>query len=208
MRRDFVTLGKRWLKLVPWTLEWLLEMHALDHFNRQQRLCCHAPVALAVEVLAIKREEQRGHKDLHLACCKPEGTPEQADAFRHTPKRSAGQQSHRTGGAWPSGEAEELLRLRSIVEWQVGSPTVFPAFGAEALRVQVGGKWLTKCLEAWAAAGGKASENAADFLPWKMSEAVKAVMCVLLYGEPEVHDTTRPFPGPLAHASLCPVPTS
>ena len=35
-------------------------------------------------------------------------------------------------------------------------------------------QWLTAYLEACAAAGGKAPENAADFLPWNMSEEVKA----------------------------------
>ncbi len=51
-------------------------------------------------------------------------------------------------------------------------------------------KWLTRYLVACAAAGGKAPEHVADFLPWNMSEEVKAVMRAPFCSEPEVHDTS------------------
>ena len=51
-------------------------------------------------------------------------------------------------------------------------------------------QWLTQYLEACAAAGGKAPGNVADFLPWNMSEEVKAVMCAPFCSQSEVHDTS------------------
>ena len=51
-------------------------------------------------------------------------------------------------------------------------------------------QWLTRYLDACAAAGGKAPENVADFLPWNMSEQVLAVMRAPFDGESANHDTS------------------
>jgi hypothetical protein len=51
-------------------------------------------------------------------------------------------------------------------------------------------QWLTRYLEACVAAGGKAPGNVADFLPWNMSEEVKAAMRAPFCSDPEVHDTS------------------
>jgi hypothetical protein len=41
-----------------------------------------------------------------------------------------------------------------------------------------------------AAAGGKAPPNAADFLPWNMSEEFKEAMSAPFLGIPDVHDSS------------------
>ncbi len=51
-------------------------------------------------------------------------------------------------------------------------------------------QWLTRYLEACAAAGGKVPENVADFLPWNRSEEVKTAMRAPFCSKPEVYDTS------------------
>ena len=51
-------------------------------------------------------------------------------------------------------------------------------------------QWLTAYLEACAAAGGKAPENAAALLPWNMLKKVKVAMSFSFRSAPEVHDSS------------------
>ena len=202
VRRDFVTVGKSWPKLVPWALEWLLEMRALYHLNRQRLLCRHDPAAFAVEdcklrdaieALAIKRDEQLGRKDLHPACRKtleslkehwngltlfvthPDVPMDNNRTERTERGPVVGRKNYYGSGALWSGKLAAML---------------FSIFSTLKLHGINPRQWLTRYLEACATAGGKAPENVADFLPWNMSEEVKAVMRAPLYGEPEVHDTS------------------
>jgi len=50
--------------------------------------------------------------------------------------------------------------------------------------------WLTGDLEACAAAGGKAPENAADFLPWNLSEEAKQALRTPFSRAPQGHDSS------------------
>jgi transposase len=51
-------------------------------------------------------------------------------------------------------------------------------------------QWLSRYLEACAAAGGKVPAHAEDFLPWNMSEEVKTLMRAPFARVPGVHDSS------------------
>jgi transposase len=202
VRRDFVNVGKRWPKLIPWALEWLLDIRELYHLNRPRLLCRHDPAVFAVEnrklrdavaTMAAKRDEQLGRKELHPACRKtleslsehwkgltlfverPDVPMDNNRTERTQRGPVVGRKNYYGSGALWSGKlAAMLFSVLSTLKLHGVNPR----------------QWLTAYLEACAAAGGKVPENAADFLPWNMSEEVKAAMRAPFCGEPEVSDTS------------------
>lgn len=201
VRRDFVNVGKRWPKLIPWALEWLLEIRELYHLNRQRLLCRHDPVLFAahdrklrdaVDAMTAKRDEQLSRKDLHPACRKtleslsehwqgltlfvehPDVPMDNNRTERTQRGPVVGRKNYYGSGALWSGKLAAML---------------FSLFATLKLHGINPRQWLTRYLEACAAAGGKTPENVADFLPWNMSEEVVAVMRAPFCSE-EVHDTS------------------
>jgi transposase len=202
VRRDFVGVRKSWPKLIPWALEWLLEIRDLYHLNRQRLLCRHDPAAFAVhdcklrtaiEMMAAKRDEQLGRKDLHPACRKtlkslsehwkgltlfvehPEVPMDNNRTERTQRGPVVGRKNYYGSGALWSGNLAAML---------------FSVFATLKLHGINPRQWLTRYLQACAAAGGKVPAHAEDFLPWNMSEEVKAVMRAPFTSVPGVHDSS------------------
>jgi transposase len=202
VRRDFVGVGKSWPKLAAWTLEWLLAIRELYHLNRQRLLCRQDPVAFAVhdrrlreavDAMAAKRDEQLGQKDLHPACRKTlESLREHWKGLtlfvEHRDVPMDNNRTERTergpvvgrknyygsGSLWSGKLAAMLFSLFSTLKLYGINPR----------------QWLTAYLEACAGAGGKTPQNASNFLPWNMSEEVKATMRAPFRSRPEVNDSS------------------
>jgi len=202
VRRDFVNVGKRWPKLVPWALEWLLDIRELYHLNRQRLLCRDDPAAFAVEdrklrdavdAMSVKRDEELSRKDLHPACRKtleslsehwngltllvehPDVPMDNNRTERTQRGPVVGRKNYYGSGALWSGKLAAML---------------FSVFSTLKLHGINPRQWLTRYLEACVAAGGQIPKNVADFLPWNMSEEVKTAMSAPFCNEPEVHDTS------------------
>ena len=202
VRRDFVRVGKSWPKLIPWALEWLLDIRELYHLNRQRLLYRHDPAAFsaqdrklrdAVDAMSAKRDEQLSHKNLHPACRKtleslsehwngltlfvehPDVPMDNNRTERTQRGPVVGRKNYYGSGALWSGKLAAML---------------FSVFATLKLHGINPRQWLFRYLEACAAAGGKVPENVADFLPWNMSEEVKTAMRAPFYSKPEVYDTS------------------
>jgi transposase len=202
VRRDFVGVGKSWPKLAAWAVEWLLEIRELYHLNRQRLLCRQDPAAFAahdrqlreaIAAMAAKRDEQLNRKDLHPACRKtleslsehwkgltlfvehPDVPMDNNRTERTQRGPVVGRKNYYGSAALWSGKLAAML---------------FSLFATLKLHGINPRQWLTAYLEACAAAGGKAPENASDFLPWNMSEEVKAQMRAPFLSAPDAHDSS------------------
>jgi transposase len=202
VRRDFIRVGKNWPKLAAWALEWLLEIRELYHLNRQRLLARHDPAAFAaldrrlreaVDAMAAKRDEQLGRKDLHPACRKALNSlsehwkgltlfvehPDVPMDNNRTERTQRGpvvgrNNYHGSGALWSGELAAMLFSLFSTLKLYGINPR----------------QWLTAYLEACATAGGKAPENAAAFLPWNMTEEVKATMRAPFRSRPDANNSS------------------
>jgi transposase len=202
VRRDFVGVGKSWPKLAAWTMQWLLEIRALYHLNRQRLLCRHDPAAFAardrslreaVEAMAAARDEQLGRKDLHPACRKTlESLSEHWKGLtlfvEHPDVPMDNNRTERTQRG-PVVGRKNYYGSASLWSGKLAA-MLFSLFATLKLHGINPRQWLTAYLEACAAAGGKAPENALHFLPWNMSEEVKAAMRGPFPGAVEVHDSS------------------
>jgi transposase len=202
VRRDFVGVGKSWPKLAAWALEWLLEIRQLYHLNRQRLLYRHDPVAFAahdrnlreaVAAMAAARDAQLGHKDLHPACRKtleslsehwkgltlfvehPDVPMDNNRTERTQRGPVVGRKNYYGSAALWSGKLAAIL---------------FSLFATLKLHGINPRQWLTAYLEACAAAGGKAPQNAVDFLPWNMSANAKELMHAPFLTTPEANDSS------------------
>jgi transposase len=202
VRRDFLRVGKNWPKLAAWALEWLLDIRALYHLNRQRLQCRQDPAGFAaqdrklrdaVAAMATNRDEQLGRKDLPPACRKTlkslsEHWPGLTLFVEHPDVPMDNNRTERTqrgpvvgrknyygsGSSWSGKLAAMLFSLFATLNLYGINPR----------------QWLTAYLEACVASGGKAPQNAADFLPWNMSEEFKAAMSAPFLGIPNVHDSS------------------
>jgi transposase len=147
----------------------------------------------AVDAMSAKRDEQLSRKDLHPACRKtlkslsehwkgltlfvehPDVPMDNNRTERTQRGPVVGRKNYYGSGALWSGKLAAML---------------FSVFATLKLHGINPRQWLTRYLEACAAAGGKVPENVADFLPWNMSEEVKTAMCAPFCSEHEVHDTS------------------
>jgi transposase len=202
VRRDFVGVGKSWPKLAAWTLEWLLAIRELYHLNRQRILCRQDPAAFAshdrrlreaVDAMAAVRGEQLHCENLHPACRKtleslsehwkglmlfvehPDVPMDNNRTERTQRGPVVGRKNYYGSGALWSGKLAAML---------------FSLFATLKLHGINPRQWLTAYLEACAAAGGKAPENAVDFLPWNMPEELKAALRSPFSALGKVHDTS------------------
>jgi transposase len=202
VRRDFLHVRKSWPKLTAWALEWLLDIRELYHLNRQRLLCRHDPAAFAVhdrklrdaiETMAAKRDEQLGRKDLHPACRKtleslsehwkgltlfvehPDVPMDNNRTERTQRGPVVGRKNYYGSGALWSGKLAAML---------------FSVFATLKLHGINPRQWLSRYLEACAAAGGKVPAHAEHFLPWNMSEEVKTLMRAPFASVPGVHDSS------------------
>jgi transposase len=188
VRRDFITVGKSWPNLAEWALEWLLRIRELYHLNRERLKVRHDPVAFAerdrplrevIAAMAACRDEQLAHKDLHPACRKTLESlaehwagltvfvdhPEVPMDNNQTESEQRGPVTGRknyygSGAAWSGKLAAILFSLFATLKLYNLNPRA----------------WLTAYLEACQAAGSKAPDQLAEFLPWNMSEERKQAM--------------------------------
>jgi len=202
VRRDFLQVGKSWPELAAWALSWLLDIRQLYHLNRQRLQCRHDPAAFAthdqtlraaIEAMAARRDAQLHDPHLHPACRKTlESLSEHWQGLtrfvehpdvpmdnNHTERTERGpvvgrKNYYGSGALWSGKLAAMLFSLFATLKLHGINPR----------------RWLTAYLEACAAAGGKAPENAADFLPWNMSEEVQARMRAPFLSPPETPDTS------------------
>ena len=202
VRRDSLRVGKNWPQLADWTLGWLLEIRALYHLNRQRLLCRQDPVAFAahdqklqaaIEAMAAQRDGQLQDPHLHPACRKTleslsqhwQGLtpfvehPHVPMDNNHTERTQRGpvvgrKNYYGSGALWSGKLAAMLFSLLATLKLHGLNPR----------------QWLTAYLEACAAAGGKAPENVADFLPRNMPEQIQARMRTPFASPPEAHDTS------------------
>ena len=188
VRRDFIGVGKNWPKLHDWALEWLLCIRQLYHLNRQRLSQRQNPAPFAehdrrlreaVQAMAARREEQLAQKNLHPACRKtleslaehwqgltlfvehPEVPMDNNGTERIQRGPVVGRKNYYGSGALWSGKLAAML---------------FSLFATLKLHDLNPRLWLTGYLEACAAVGGKAPENATDFLPWNMTEEEKQAL--------------------------------
>jgi transposase len=202
VRRDFIGVAKNWPKLAGWSLEWLLEIRELYHLNRQRMLFRQAPTAFAahdrrlrdaVAAVAAKRDEQLGPRNLHPACRKtleslnehwkgltlfvahPDVPMDNNRTERTQRGPVVGRKNYYGSGALWSGKLAAML---------------FSLFATLRLHEINPRQWLTAYLEACAAAGGKAPQNAADFLPWNLPAEAKEAMHAPLLATPEVNNSS------------------
>jgi transposase len=188
VRRDFIGVAKQWPKLHDWALEWLLSIRQLYHLNRQRLPHRQDPATFvqhdrrlraAVEAMAASRHEQLAQKHLHPACRKtlesltehwqgltlfvehPEVPMDNNGTERIQRGPVVGRKNYYGSGALWSGKLAAML---------------FSLFATLKLHGLNPRQWLVGYLDACAAAGGKAPENPADFLPWNMSEEAKQAM--------------------------------
>lgn len=202
VRRDFLGVGKTWPKLATWALEWLLEIRELYHLNRQRLLSRQDPAAFAahdrrlreaVDAMAAKRDEQLGPKNLHPACRKtleslsehwqgltlfvehPDVPMDNNRTERTQRGPVVGRKNYYGSGALWSGKLAAML---------------FSLFATLKLHGINPRQWLTAYLEACAAAGNKAPQSAADFLPWNLPEEVKEAMRAPFLAPPEVNNSS------------------
>ena len=202
VRRDFVGLGKSWPQLAGWALEWLLEIRALYHLNRQ-RLRSRPDAAAfaehdralrdAVAAMAAKREEQLGRKDLHPACRKTlESLSEHWEGLTlFVDHPDVPMDNNRTERTQRGPVVGRKNYYGSVALWSGKLAAIlFSLFATLKLYGINPRHWLTAYLEACAAAGGKPPENAADFLPWNMSEEIKAAMRAPFLGAVPVNDSS------------------
>jgi transposase len=202
VRRDFVAVGKSWPKLASWALEGLLDIRELYHLQRQRLLCRHDPAAFAlqdrklrdaVDAMSVKRDQELSRQNLHPACRKtllslnehwkgltlfvehPDVPMDNNRTERTQRGPVVGRKNYYGSGALWSGKLAAML---------------FSLFATLKLYEINPRQWLARYLEACAAAGGKVPKNAVDYLPWNMSEEVKAVMRAPFFGAPDVHDSS------------------
>jgi transposase len=183
-------------------MQWLLEIRALYHLNRQRLLCRHDPVAFAahdrnlreaVDAMAAARDAQLSRKDLHPACRKTlESLSEHWKGLTlfvaHPDVPMDNNRTERTQRG-PVVGRKNYYGSASLWSGKLAA-MLFSLFATLKLHGINLRQWLTAYLEACAAAGGKAPENAVHFLPWNMSEEVKAAMRGPFPGAVEVYDSS------------------
>jgi transposase len=202
VRRDFVGVGKSWSKLTPWALEWLLEIRALYFLNRQRLFCRHDPAAFAIydrklrdaiDAMSVKRDDELGRKDLHPACRKTlESLSEHWKGLtlfvEHADVPMDNNRTERTQRG-PVVGRKNYYGSAALWSGKLAA-MLFSVFSTLKLHGINPRQWLTRYLDACAAAGGKVPKNVVDFLPWNMSEEVRTAMRAPFYGEPAGHDTS------------------
>jgi hypothetical protein len=149
---------------------------------------CRQPYAVAA-----KRDEQRGPRNLHPACRKtleslnehwkgltlfvahPDVPMDNNRTERTQRGPVVGRKNYYGSGARWSGKLAAML---------------FSLFATLRLHGINPRQWLTAYLEACAAAGGKAPQNAADFLPWNLPAEAKEAMHAPFLATPEVNNSS------------------
>ena len=181
VRRDFVGVGKSWSELTPWALTWLRRIRHLYQVNRERlqfpldTAKFHEQDALlrqAVEAMRVQAVEELSDAKLRQPCRKVleslqehwSGLTRFVDAPHIPLDNNASERAGRgpavarknfygSGSLWSGRLAAAMFSLlATLARWEL-NPRL----------------WLTWYLGSCAAAGGKAPEDVAPFLPWNLS---------------------------------------
>jgi transposase len=182
VRRDFVRVGKGWPELKSWALEWLRRIRDLYHWNRQRLAKPADPAAQAGLQQAVAAMRQQLDTEL-------------ADPALRTPAQKAltSLQEHWSGLTHfvddpriPMDNNLSERRLRgpalgrknyygSGALWSGRLAATLFSIVATLKLWQINPRlWLTWYLQSCAAAGGQAPQNIEPFLPWNLSQEMRA----------------------------------
>ncbi len=183
VRRDFLAVAKDWNGAhEAWGLEWVEKIAELYRLNKQRLAVLDKPDAFdaaqtklrdAVEKMAAERDAQLADPSLHSVCRKvleslknhwsglvlfvehPEVPMDNNRAEREQRNPVVGRKNYYGSGAVWSGHLAAILfsLFQTLLLWNF-NPRV----------------WLTAYLNACAENGGKAPDDAAQWLPWNLSE--------------------------------------
>jgi transposase len=183
VRRDFIRVGKGWLPLKGWALEWLKRIRELYQLNRQRLKALpqspassQADAALREAVAGIEAQAATELADpqLHSACRKTlvslqehgEGLTRFVDDPR-IPMDNNGMERRLRG---PTVGRKNFYG--SAAEWSGRlAATLFSIAATFNLWNLNPRRWLTWYFQSCAANDGKAPENLEPFLPWNLSAA-------------------------------------
>jgi transposase len=182
VRRDFVRLGKGWPQWQVWALAWLRRIRDLYRWNRQRLANAGDPVAQAglEQAVAAMRQEldtaladpalptpkrkvlaslQEHWSGLTLFVDDPRIPMDNNLSERRLRGPALGRKNYYGSGALWSGQlAAALFSIVATLKlWQI-NPRL----------------WLTWYLKSCAAAGGRAPQDIEPFLPWKLSQEMRA----------------------------------
>jgi transposase len=182
VRRDFVRVGKGWPAWESWALAWLRRIRELYRWNRQRLANPADPAGQAGVQQAVAAMRQQLDTELAdpalrtparkvLASLQEHwsgltrfvddpGIPMDNNlSERHLRGPALGRKNYYGSGAWWSGQlAAALFSIVATLKlWQI-NPRL----------------WLTWYLQSCAEAGGQAPQDLEPFLPWNLSQAMRA----------------------------------
>lgn len=183
VRRDFLGVAKDWPEQhEAWGLLWVEKIAKLYHLNKQRLSVLDQPDAFkeadaalreAVSKMAEERRTELSDPDLHIVPRKvlqsmeahwsgltlfvedPTISMDNNEAERRVRNPAVGRKDYYGSGAKWSGELATMLfsLFQTLLLWNL-NPRL----------------WLTDYLTCCAQNGGQPPQNAADFLPWNLSE--------------------------------------
>ena len=195
VRRDFVRVGKGYPELVAWALKWLRRIAELYRRNRERLkhqigspefVLAEAALREHVARMAQERDRQLADETLRLPCRKvlvslndhwsgltlfvddPRIPLDNNWAERLIRNPALGRKNYFGSGSEWSGRLAMMLFsiFATLAVWKINPH-----------------KWLAWYFSACAANGGKPPDNAAEFLPWNMTETRLAELQIESHGE-------------------------
>jgi transposase len=192
VRRDFVRVGKGWPELKPWALDWLRRIRDLYRWNRQ-RLShpadAAAPTGLAQAVATMRQQLETELADPALRTPirkvltslhehwsgltqfveDPRIPMDNNLSERRLRGPALGRKNYYGSGAkWSGRLAAKLFSILATLQlWQI-NPRL----------------WLHWYLQSCAEAGGQAPNDIEPFLPWNLSEDMRAQLSLGLPTQP------------------------
>lgn len=182
VRRDFLDLAKDWPELEDWGLEWVGRIGGLYALNKKRLAVTDDPTAFAeaqralvagVDTMKAERDAQLATPALHAACRRvleslerhwsglvlfvahPEVPMDNSQAERDLRNPVIGRKNFRGSGAVWAGKLMVMVMslFQTLLAWNV-DPLL----------------WLSSYFERCAELGGKAPDDAAQWLPWNLDE--------------------------------------
>jgi len=196
VRRDFVRVGKGWPELKPWALEWLKRIRELYRLNRERLAQPTGPARQGALRQAVASMRQQLDTEL-------------ADAALRAPARKVltSLQEHWSGLTlfvedpripMDNNRSERILRGPALgrknfygsgAEWSGRLAAALFSILATLKLWQINPRlWLQGYLQSCAEAGGQAPKDIEPFLPWNLSEEMRAKLS--LTGQAPKTDTS------------------
>jgi transposase len=196
VRRDFVRVGKGWPELKPWALEWLKRIRELYRLNRERLAQPTGPA-------------RQGALRQAAASMRQQLDTELADAALRAPARKVltSLQEHWSGLTlfvedpripMDNNRSERILRGPALgrknfygsgAEWSGRLAAALFSILATLKLWQINPRlWLQCYLQSCAEAGGQAPKDIEPFLPWNLSEEIRAKLS--LTGQAPITDTS------------------